>query len=194
MNPDLILSTLPLAHNLPVMTVLISLFLNYEDESKIFQALGVLDKNHFREEHAEEIQQLIDERFFYSDLDLGTRDEVIDFMCDNLLEAGCAPEGFKSSVHKREDISSTSFVYSFAIPHSMNVNCYESNLSVAILKNPIPWGDYDVHLVILLGFAKDQQSIMRIFLDWMSNVLSDSNEFTKLIQSKTRDEFVQQFI
>jgi len=194
LEPDIIISTLPLAHHLPIVTVLISLFVNYEDESKIFQVLNILDKNRFQKEHAKAIEELIDERFYYYNLDLGTRDEVIDFMCDRLLEAGYISTEFKESVHEREKISATSFAYSFAIPHSLNINCYKSNLSVAILKSPILWGDYDVQMVILLAISDGKNEILRTFFDSIGTVLSDSKEFAKLIKIKTRNEFVKQFM
>ena len=194
LRTDIIISTLPLAHNLPIMTVLISPFVNYEDESKIFQVLSILDKKQFREKHAVEIDRLIDEQFFYTNLELSTQDEVINFMCDRLQKADYISEAYMKSVHEREKISATSFAYSFAIPHALNISSYKSNLSVAILKNPIPWGDYDVQLVIMMAIAEGQNSIMRTFFDSIGSVLSDSKEFAKLIKVKTRDEFVQQFM
>ncbi len=42
-EPDFIITTLQIKHNLDVPTIQISLFLNYEDESKIFQLLNQLD-------------------------------------------------------------------------------------------------------------------------------------------------------
>ena len=46
-NPDLILTTVPLKHHLGIPTVQISLFLNGEDESKVFQMLNYLDKRKY---------------------------------------------------------------------------------------------------------------------------------------------------
>ena len=46
-EPDFIITTLQIKHNLDVPTIQISLFLNYEDESRIFQLLNQLDKKRY---------------------------------------------------------------------------------------------------------------------------------------------------
>ncbi|HSR05410.1 MAG TPA: BglG family transcription antiterminator [Proteiniclasticum sp.] len=193
-NPDIIITTLPLEHNLPIPTVLISLFVSYEDEGKIFSVLNHLEKNKYRKKYADEIYSLFKQEFFYETLDLGTREEVIDFMCQEIIDKGYAEEGFRTSVHARESMASTSFSYSFAIPHPLEVSSKESILSVAIMKNPIAWGEYEVRLVILLGFAENDQKIMKVFLDWMSSVLSDSKALAQLIKSQNKDEFIKNFL
>ena len=48
--PDLILSTVPLKHHLSVPTVQISLFLNGEDESRVFQTLNFMDKKKYHKD------------------------------------------------------------------------------------------------------------------------------------------------
>jgi lichenan operon transcriptional antiterminator len=62
------------------------------------------------------------------------------------------------------------------------------------MKNPIGWGEYEVRLVILLGFAENDQKIMKVFLDWMSSVLSDSKALAQLIKSQNKDEFIKNFL
>ncbi len=193
-SPDLIISTLPLSHNLPIPSVHISLFVNYEDEAEIFSVLNQLEKSAFKNKYSSKIEGLFNEEFYYYNLDLCSRREVTDFMAHQLIEKNFASEDYLDSVHKREDMSSTSFAYSFALPHSLNVPCKTSVLSVAILKNPISWGEHQVKLVILLGFTKDDHKTMQVFLDWMNKILSDSKAFSQLIQSKNREEFIKNFI
>lgn len=189
-KPDLILTTLPLKHNLDVLTVQISLFLNFEDESRIFQALNLLDKKRFQQEFQSQIASLIDPNFFYVDLDLDTPEEVIQYMCDQLYSAGYIGDGFKESVLQREAMSATSFTYSFAVPHTFNVPSVKSNLSIAILKKPIPWGAFDVKLVILLAINEADRPMMKMFFDWLSNAVSDVNKFAVLLRSTDYDDFI----
>ena len=96
-KPDIILTTLQLKHNLEIPTIQISLFLNNEDESKIFQTLNLLDKKRFRREFEESLVKLIEKKTFYYDLDLQTPEEVITYMCDRLEELGYCNEDFKQS-------------------------------------------------------------------------------------------------
>lgn len=193
-SPDLIISTLPLIHNLPIPTVHISLFVNYEDEGEIFSVLKQLEKNAFKNKYAHKIEGLFKQEFYDYDLDLSSREEVMEYMAHQLIKRGYADEHFLDSLHKREAMASTSFAYAFALPHSLNVPCQKSVLSVGILKNPILWGEHQVKLVILLGFTREDHKTMQVFLDWMNKILSDSKAFSKLIQSKNREEFIKNFI
>ena len=140
-KPDIILTTLQLKHNLEIPTIQISLFLNNEDESKIFQTLNLLDKKRFRKEFEESLVKLIEKKTFYYDLDLQTPEEVITYMCDRLEELGYCNEGFKQSVLQREKMAATSFVYSFAVPHSLNVK-YSTFYLGCILKETNSMGRF----------------------------------------------------
>jgi lichenan operon transcriptional antiterminator len=188
--PDLIITTLPLVHNLSIMTISITLFINREDESKIFQAMNMLDKNKFKEKHIQTISNLVETQFFFSDLELTTPEDIINFMCNRLQEKNYVSNEFVEAVHEREKMSSTSFAYLFAVPHALKVGSIISTLSVAILKNPVTWGDYEVQLVILLAIKEEDQHILKVFFEWMSNVVTKSKEFAELLQVKTRDEFI----
>lgn len=193
-DPDLILTTLPLIHNLDIMTEQISLFVNYEDESRIFVALSELDKQKSKVEFQEMIEDMIHPEFFYPNFEAETPEEVITYMCHVLDAHKMIPEDFKDSVLQREQMSSTSFVFGFAVPHALNVAAYRSCLSIAILKHPIPWGEFDVQLVILLGIKENDKKLMQIFFDWLSNVVSNSNKFATLLQAKSHEDFIKQIL
>lgn len=193
-QPDMILTTLPLLHSLDILTVQITLFVNFEDESRIFQALNQLDKVKSRKEFQDMIVHLIKPQFFYTDLDVMTPEGMITYMCDHLIDEGYAPEDFKASVLQREGMSSTSFTYGFAIPHTFNVMANQSCLSVAILKNPITWGDFEVQLVILLAIKNEDRKLLRVFFDWLSSVVSNSSKFASLLETKNHKEFIYQIL
>lgn len=193
-KPDLILTTLPLKHNLDVCTIQISLFVNSEDESKIFQGLNLLDKKRFQQEFESRISTLINEKFFYVDLDLATPKDVISYMCDQLKKDNYVGSTFKDSVLKREEMSATSFMYSFAVPHTFNVPSLKSNLSVAILKKPIAWGAFDVKMVILLAIDEKDRQMLKMIFDWLSNIVSDANRFAALLESSSYQDFITRII
>ena len=194
MQPDLILTTLPLVHHLDIMTEQISVFMNNEDESRIFYALNDLDKIKSREDFQNMIEQMIRPEFFFYDHPAKNPEEIIHHMCHVLQEYDLVPEEFCEDVLKREEMSSTSFIFGFAIPHALTVCAKRSCLSIAVLKHPITWGEFEVQLVILIGIKEDEKDLMRIFFDWLDHVVSDSNQYTALLQSKTYDEFLAQVL
>ncbi len=193
-KPDLILTTLPIEHNLDILTVVISIFVNLDDEIKVFKALNLLDNNKLKSEFASTIKTMMEPRFFYVDLDLDTPQKVLSFMSDELYSAGLVEQNFKDEVLKREGFSPTSYIYSFAIPHPLSPISRESRVSVALLKKPIQWGDFQVKLVLLLSIKKDNQKITRVFFNWLSNVVSDSKKLALIMKTRSYDEFMNNII
>ena len=190
LHPDLILTTLPLMHNLKIPTVQISLFVNPEDEIKIFQVLNQLDKQKSKKEFEQMIVRLIQPEFFYRELDLTTPEEIITMMCERMLKHGYVKPGYKESVLQREEMSSTSFGFGFAIPHTLSDSAISSCMSIGILKNPITWGAYQVQLVILLAVKESDKKLLRIFFEWLSSVVSDSTKFSSLLEAKEHQAFI----
>lgn len=193
-EPDLILTTLSLEHNLNILTVQISIFINSQDEIKIFQALNLMDGIRFKDKFVVSFKNMIEPRFFYLDLDINTPEEVLTFMSNELYNAGYVDKEFKESVLKREELSPTSFIYSFAIPHPIKSMSRESKISVAVLKKPIQWGKFQVKLVLLLSIQKNSEKIMRTFFDWFSYIVSDSQKLSCLMKIKGYDDFINQII
>lgn len=195
LKPDLIFTTVPLEHNLDILTIEISLFVNNKDESNIFQALNRLDELRYRDDFEFLILKLIKKEFFYTGVHGESPTEIISTMCDKLCDNGYVTEEFKESVLQRESISATSFVYGFAVPHSINGRAtIQSTLSISILDNPIKWGEFDVRFVILLAITEENRKILRIFFDWLSSVISNSSKFATMLKVKSYEEFLENIL
>ena len=193
-KPDLILTTLPLEHNLDILTVQISIFMSLGDKIKILKALNLLDSNRFKVKFIRDFKTMMEPRFFYFDLDLDTPKKVLSFMSDELYNAGSVKKNFKEEVLKREELFPTSFIYSFAIPHPDIAISTESKISVALLKKSIQWGEFQVKLVLLLSIQEGNQKMLRTFFDWLSNIVGDSKKLCSLMKTTTYDEFINQII
>ena len=189
-NPDLILTTFPLEHDLNILTVQISIFVNSKDETQIFKALNLLDSRKSKEKFITSFKSMMDPRFFYFNLDLDTPEKILNFMSDEMYNAGIVDKDFKGAVLKREELSPTSFIYSFAIPHPIGAISRESKISAALLKKPIQWGEFQVKLVLLLAIEKDNEKIIRTFFDWLSDMVDDPKKLSSLMKTKNYDEFI----
>lgn len=190
LNPDLIIALTPLSHELDILTIQVSMFINNDDESIIFQALSKLEKKRFQNEFNQKISYLINSKYFYMNLDKQTPTEVIEYLCDQLYEGGIVNKFFKKGVLKREEMSPTSFIYSFATPHSFGDYVNVPTISVALLKNAIDWGPYKVKLVILLAINEEDHGTLKMFFDWLSQAIGEAGHFSSLLESKNYDEFI----
>ncbi|WP_294581937.1 PRD domain-containing protein [uncultured Thomasclavelia sp.] len=194
LEPDLIITTVPLKHNLNILTVQVTLFINYEDESKVFQALNLLDKQRYHEDFIALIHELMRPDLFHFKNQMPSSTAIIDYLCDELISKGLASEQYKDDVFKREAVSATSFVNGFAVPHSIEITSKESCISVMILDKPVKWGDYDVKLVLLLAIRDTDNHLLKIFFDWLSSMVSDPGKFRQLLEVRNYQDFIKQVI
>ena len=190
--PDLILSTVPLKHHLSVPTVQISLFLNGEDESRVFQTLNFMDKKKYHKDFSNMMRKIMRRDLFHICQSAKNREEILNFLCDSLHEKGLSGEDFKKNVFRREELSSTSFVYGFAVPHAIEASSNSSSISIMILKEPVKWGEFNVSLVVLLALRESDNQLLKVFFDWLCNIVTDNNKFQELIHSSDYEEFMEQ--
>ncbi len=191
LEPDLILSSVYLKHDLPVPTLTISLFMNYEDESEIFQALNQLDKKRTSGQFQRMIRELIIPDFFYPHLQAENEQEVIETMCNTLTEKGYVGKDYYTQVLERERTASTSFYTGFALPHTFEGTVLKPAISIAILDKPLRWGQFDVQLVILLAIRDVDQNLLRVFFDWLAHFVSDEKQFQDLINQRDVHLFIE---
>ncbi len=189
-NPDMIITTLPLQHDLKILTIQISLFVSIDDKAKIFQAINYMDKDRDKLKFQRNIGKMMEKRFFFLDLDMETPKEVIKFLCDKLEKAGCVGKDFLNEVIKREQLSPTSFVYSFAVPHPLLSQSIKSKIAVAILKRPIQWGEFSVRLVLMLAIGEIERKELSTFFEWLGGIVNDSGKISSLMNSQSFEEFI----
>lgn len=190
-NLDLILTTQPVAHALDIETTEISMFFAHTDEAAVFQTLNRLDQIRYRNNFQFFILNLIREEFFTANMALEEPEKIISDMCDKLYARGYVKENFKEGVLKRERLSPTSFFHGFAIPHNMShQETIHSAISTAILKQPVQWGSYEVRFVLLLAITEENRNFLKIFFDWLDDIVSNPEKFARLLEVQDYQSFV----
>lgn len=190
-NLDLILTTQPVAHALDIETTEISMFFAHTDESAVFQTLNRLDQIRYRNNFQFFILNLIREEFFTANMAVEEPEKIISDMCDKLYARGYVKENFKEGVLKRERLSPTSFFHGFAIPHNMShQETIHSAISTAILKQPVQWGSYEVRFVLLLAITEENRNFLKIFFDWLDDIVSNPEKFARLLEVQDYQSFV----
>ena len=190
-NLDLILTTQPVAHALDIETTEISMFFAHTDEAAVFQTLNRLDQIRYRNNFQFFILNLIREEFFTANMAVEEPEKIISDMCDKLYARGYVKENFKEGVLKRERLSPTSFFHGFAIPHNMShQETIHSAISTAILKQPVQWGSYEVRFVLLLPITEENRNFLKIFFDWLDDIVSNPEKFARLLEVQDYQSFV----
>ena len=190
-NLDLILTTQPVAHALDIETTEISMFFAHTDEAAVFQTLNRLDQIRYRNNFQFFILNLIREEFFTANMAVEEPEKIISDMCDKLYARGYVKDNFKEGVLKRERLSPTSFFHGFAIPHNMShQETIHSAISTAILKQPVQWGSYEVRFVLLLAITEENRNFLKIFFDWLDDIVSNPEKFARLLEVQDYQSFV----
>jgi len=140
-----------------------------------------------------QIKNLLQQDLFFIDIDMNSKEEVINYMCDKLVEKNYIDNIMRESYLERERIATTEIGNMVAIPHGASGLINESKIAIGILKNPIHWEMDKVRLVIML--AVDKNKILdyeELFLDIYKRVDSISKVIS-ICENKNFDKFVNMF-
>ena len=131
------------------------------------------------------------EDFFYSGLELGTKEEVIHELSKKLYRAGIVNDKFETSVLMRENFSTTVLMNLIALPHPMEICANETVVSIALLKRPIIWSKRKVQIIFMMAVAAEDQHFLASFYELVADLSDDINFVNKMLKAKTFDEFIK---
>ena len=188
---DLLITFEQMEPSVAIPVVRLGLFFNTQDEIQLIRVMNTLETQKMSETIRMQIGQLMDEAFFYADVEATSREEILMEMGSRLEEAGIVNEDFLPSVMKRESLSSTDFDYSIAIPHPLHPSSNRSMISIAVLREPIQWNHFPVKLVILLALKEEDMEFMQLFLRWLGKQLDSPDKMMCLLEAKNVESFIQ---
>ncbi len=128
------------------------------------------------------LSELLDPRLFLR-VKSTTRDEALRMMSEQLISQRIAPGHFLEDVRSRERLSSTAFHGSIAVPHSMNMDCFRTAISVLISDEPIVWGESNVRMVALFALSPTGRQVFRDVLDAFVAVLAEPSRIQRIVGS-----------
>lgn len=191
-NYDLVVTTQDISF-IGTQVIRVSPFLSVIDRSLINEAVTdcIRAKEHQRN-YKSLVSSFIPELFFI-DTSIHDRDEAIRFLSSKLYDLGIVDKNFESEVFEREKLSSTCFLNSFAIPHSMEMNANKTAFAILINREGIRWDSSVVKLCILVTIrSKDRSSFAKVY-EGVISTLMDSQRLNKLVNSSSLYEFVEIF-
>lgn len=140
-------------------------------------------------------KQLFREDLLYTGLEINSKKEVLEFMCNQLEGYGYVTLQFKNSVFEREIQTSTEIGKRFALPHGYSENVICPIVSIALLKDPIAWtDDAVVDTVVLLAIDLEEtlgmkEAIVKFYKDF-SLLLEDDNKIRQMKMCNSTKELM----
>lgn len=179
---DFIISTIPINRDLRVPVQVINTFLEEEDIQNIQKHII---------KHQEKDQSFLDHSRIFIHEDLGSKQAVIEFMCQELYKQGLVPKDYQYLVLEREALAPTSFGNLVAIPHPLTPVTDETFWTVCTLKRPIHWHQNQmVQFVCLLNVKKDSQGDLDQMYKKLIAVIENKAIVQKLIKSQSVNEII----
>ena len=187
MEVDFIISTVDIKFDrVPVITV--SPLLN-DNEIKIIEKFMKTGKKY----KEVEVKDLFDRDLFFTDLKFKTKEEVIEFMGDELLNKGVIDSDMKNSFFDREKIATTEIGNMVALPHGANGKILKNKIAVGILKNPIHWTLGDVRLILILAIDKDEIFDYEKLFSTIYKQVGSVSKVISICENKNYEKFTKMF-
>jgi activator of the mannose operon (transcriptional antiterminator) len=153
-NTQIIISTVPLAINRPVLVI--SPLFTRSDIKKLEQFIDTLANKYG--------ESTIKIEYFHRSKKIKSRKELIFEICDNLKRKQYVTSEFKESVIFRENMMSTEVGRGIVIPHGDAKKVIQSCIALTVLQYPMKWKKEKVEFVFMLCIAeKDMANSKYIF-------------------------------
>lgn len=191
-DAELIIHTQPI-HTINQDSVLISPFYSQNDEEKVADALTRLRRHKRLKQNLDLLKTYFNENLYFQNLGIGSKEDAIRFLGKHVEDIGLCKPGFTQSVIKRESMSSTCFMESFAIPHALELNAERTCFAVLIEKNGIQWDSHRIHCVFLIAVCReDRKEFMEIY-SGIIQFLLQKDAIKQLTQSTDFNHFISCF-
>lgn len=177
---ELIISTVPLPSNIKIPFIVVDVLLG----SKAIKEL----ENEINSTNESFSNLYLNQRTIYLQKHLKTSDEVIKYICSDLIGKKLVSKEITESVLTRESTASTSFGNYVAMPHPLEAFSNDTFWSLLTLKEPIMWNDKEVQIVCFLHVASSDMDELEPLYKELLSLLDDEESVKKIIDAKNKEE------
>lgn len=135
--------------------------------------------------------------FFEKDLffkkSFQTKEQVIHFLCEQLLKKGYVNEDYEELVLERERVAPTAYGHFFAIPHAVKKEAYANKIAICLLNKSILWNEENVKLVFLFCLSKKRDQEFEELFERLVSLLDEQAKVKKLLKSDSYEQFMKCF-
>lgn len=144
-----------------------------------------------KEDYLLKFLECTDEELFFPEENLKSKEDILNFMLDKMVEKQFIKENDKECFYKRENMSSTEIGNLIAIPHAIDINPEVSKICILINKRAVKWDEENIRLVILMSIQKELYEEFGEIFENIYSVLSDEEKILKLLNVKSYKDFIK---
>lgn len=164
--------------------------INLTIQNKIQHEINLLSESKI--DDSSSILHYIRKDFIYLNQCFNNKEDVINFISNELQVNGFVKDSFKNSVNNRENMGATSIYTGVAIPHSDPDTVKKSIISIITLNSPITWGNNKVKLIFLLAIAKEDLNGVKSIVSSLYSTFVNKETIKKITSFKQKEEVIKQ--
>lgn len=180
-NIDFIVSSIPISEPLPVPVIEVNAIMGDHDLSRI-ESL-IIDKKENASTYFKEDLLFLGKRF-------SSKNEVLAFMHEQLLEKGLVDPDFLEAIYEREQVAPTAYGNLVAIPHPITPKSSNTFLSVCTLQKPVLWQDKPVRFVCILSVKKESREDLESMYELLGKIIENRSIVQSLLKATTCKMFM----
>jgi lichenan operon transcriptional antiterminator len=193
-STDLVLTTMA-AKGAGDNVVVIQPFLGDADVENIRRAISRLRRHRRRIRIKDDLLKYFDEALFLRNAAAGSETEMIELLGDLMVRQGVIDESYVTGAIEREQLSSTAFTDSIAVPHAMSMSASRTSIAIAVNETSMPWGENRVNVIALIAFSSSGRASFQTVFDQFVEVFADRSEVLELIKKSTGfAEFIEELV
>lgn len=180
---DYVFTTVPITKEIPVPIVEVGMFLGQEDVQKVTGILKKGPQNY--------LEQYYKPERFYSHLKFETKDEVLEFLCNEIEKKEKVDDDFYEMVLERESFIQTNYGNKIAMPHPNRIASENTFVYVAVLDHEINWNKQRIQVILLSSIGKKEDPNRQKFYEATANFALNGALIERLIRYPEYENFIQ---
>ncbi|MPN50976.1 putative licABCH operon regulator [bioreactor metagenome] len=137
------------------------------------------------------MSEYFDANLFIPQLSAKSKLDALEKITSHIRQYRDIPDDFLDYIIRREQLMSTSFNEEVAFPHPSELITNETFACVAILENPIMWGDYKIRVVFLVSIEKTREKNLKEFYMALSRIMNNRENIRRLVNDPTYLTFME---
>jgi lichenan operon transcriptional antiterminator len=185
LSSDIVVTTIPVPAARDNVVV-VPPFLAEGDVDAVRRAIATVRRHRSRMRLKDELLQYFDERLYWSNLHASSETEMIRTLGHAMVGLRLIDESYVEGAIEREQMSSTAFTDTIAVPHAMTMSASRTAIAIVVNETPMPWGENRVNVIALIAFSEDGRRAFQTVFDQLVEVFSDRDDVQRIVR-KSRD-------
>jgi lichenan operon transcriptional antiterminator len=162
--------------------VVIQPFLTDGDIDNIRRTITRVRRHRRRAQIKDDLLLYFSDGLFLRNVVASSEIEMIRKLGALMVDRGIIDESYVDGAVEREQMSSTAFTDTIAVPHAMVMSASKTSIAIAVNETPMQWGDNRVNVIALTAFSSSGRSSFQEVFDQFVEVFADRADVLELIK------------